>query len=309
MALSSRTSLAAALTALLAGVVLSGCSTNSTTTTGSSSGVLNVVAAENFWGSLASQVGGTHVKVTNIINSPDADPHSYEPTAADARAVSTADLVLVNGIGYDSWAGKLVDANPRSSRTLLDVGKVLGIPDNGNPHRWYSPADVRTVIATITKDLSALAPADAKTFQAQEQTLLATTLKPYFDTIAAIKTRYAGTPVGASESIFAPLADGLGLKLLTPPSFLTAISEGTDPTSRDKLTIDAQIAQHQIKLFVYNSQNATPDIQQQVKAAQAAGIPVDTVTETLTPAGASFQQWQVGQLGRLKDALARGTGR
>lgn len=289
-------------------LLLTGCATSSPSArTGDQP--LKVVAAENFWGSLAGQLGGSHVTVTAIINSPDADPHDYEPTAADGRAMATADLAVVNGVGYDSWASKLLAANPRAARTDLDVGRVLGVPDNGNPHRWYSPDDVRTVIDTLTADLVKLDPADQAYFEQQRTQLLTVGLKTYFDTIASIKATYSGTPVGASESMFALLADGLGLHLLTPESFLDAITGGIDPTARDKTTIDAQISQHRIKVYVYNTQNATPDIQAQLKAARKQGIPIASITETLTPAGASFQDWQVGQLTRLRQALAEGTGR
>ncbi len=119
----------------------------------------------------------------------------------------------------------------------------------------------------------------------------------------------SGTPVGASESIVSRLAATLGLKMLTPYSFLKAISEGTEPTAQDKATIDAQIKGKQIKIYVYNSQNATPDVAAQVKEATAAGIPVTTVTETLTPAGATFQQWQVSELQGIENALHQATGK
>ncbi len=271
--------------------------------------VITVVAAENFWGSLAEQLGGDHVKVTSIINSPDADPHDYEPTAADGREIAAARLAIVNGVGYDAWASKLAAANPSSDRTDLTVGDLVGAKDGDNPHRWYNPDNVRSVIDQITADYKKIDPAAAAFFVTQHDSVLSTNLKSYFDTIASIKTGYAGTPVGASESIFAMLAPATGLDLLTPAAFLKAISEGTDPTAADKATIDAQIKGKQIKVYVYNSQNATPDIQAQVKQATAQGIPVTTITETLTPAGASFQQWQVTQLDALKKALAQATGK
>ena len=296
---------------LLVGAV-SGCSTEASGTApagGAGSTVINVVAAENFWGSLAAQLGGAHVKVTSIIDNPDADPHDYEPAAADARVMAGAGLAIINGVGYDAWAGKLVDANPAPNRTVLTVGDLVGAKDGGNPHLWYNPDDVRTVIDQITADLKKTDPADAAYFDRQHDTVLSTDLKAYFDVIAQIKNTYAGTPVGASESIFAMLAPATGLDLLTPAGFLTAISEGSDPTARDKATIDAQINDKKIKVYVYNSQNATPDIQAQVAAAKAAGIPVTTITETLTPAGASFQDWQVAQLTALKQALATATGK
>ncbi|GAA3369849.1 metal ABC transporter solute-binding protein [Streptomyces antimycoticus] len=267
------------------------------------------MAAENFWGSIAQQLGGSHVHVKSIIDNPAADPHDYEPTAADGRAVATARYTIVNGIGYDPWADKLLSANPDNDRTGLKVGDLVGVRPGGNPHRWYSPADVRKVIEKITADYKKIAPADADYFDARKKTYLATTLATYNRLVSGIKSTYAGTPVGASESIVTPLAQGLGLKLLTPDSFLDAISEGADPTAKDKTAIDRQIKDKKIKVYVYNSQNSTPDVRAQVKEAKAAGTPVATVTETLTPAGSSFQDWQVRQLKGLQTALDRATGR
>jgi zinc/manganese transport system substrate-binding protein len=271
--------------------------------------VIALVSVSGDWGSLAEQLGGSHVKVTSIINNPDADPHDYEPTAADGRAIATAKLAIINGVGYDEWATKLVDANPSASRTTLTVGDLVGAKDGDNPHRWYNPDDVRTVIDQITAGYKKIDPVDGSFFDSRHATVLSTNLKAYFDTIGQIKAGYAGTPVGASKSIFAMLSPALDLNLITPPSFLTAISEGSDPTATDKATIDTQIKNKQLKVYVYNSQNATPDVQAQVDAAKAQGIQVSTITETLTPAGASFQDWQVAQLSSLKRALANATGK
>ncbi|MGW3288672.1 metal ABC transporter solute-binding protein, Zn/Mn family [Streptomyces sp. NPDC001002] len=305
---------AGGLVAVAALAATSGCSTASSddtanagaTTTGKT---IKVVAAENFWGSIASQLGGAHAQVKSIIDNPNADPHDYEPTAADGRLVAGAEYTIVNGIGYDAWADKLLSANPESGRTDLKVGDLVGIKPGGNPHRWYSPDNVHQVIEKITADYKKLDPADAAYFDARKTTFETQTLAPYNKLIADIKAKYANTPIGASESIVTPLAEGLGLKMLTPESFLDAISEGTDPTAKDKQTIDQQISQKLIKVYVYNSQNATPDVQAQVKAAKAEGIPVATVTETLTPAGASFQAWQVRQLQGIEKALGQATGR
>jgi zinc/manganese transport system substrate-binding protein len=289
---------------LVAGV--SGCATSPSGSAADGS-VIAVVAAENFWGSLAEQLGGAHASITNIINSPDADPHSYEASAADGRAIAASRLAIINGVGYDPWATKLVRANPSANRTVLTVGELVGVGDVGNPHRWYNPDNVRAVIDQITADYKAIDPADGAYFDDRHTAVMATNLKAYFDTIGQIRSAYAGTPVGASESIFAMMAPALGLDLLTPTSFLSAISEGNDPSAADKSTIDTQIAAKLIKVYVYNSQNATPDVQAQVDAARANGIPVTTITETLTPSGASFQDWQVAQLNALKQALAKAT--
>jgi zinc/manganese transport system substrate-binding protein len=298
-------------------VAVSACSTSSSAADGSPASsaapgggkVIHVVAAENFWGSIARQLGGSHVTVDSIISNPDADPHDYEPTAADARTVAGAQYTIVNGVGYDAWADKLLSANPAAGRTDLDVGDLVGIKPGGNPHRWYSPSDVHEVIERITADYKKLDPADSADFDRLKNTFENATLGPYNQLISGIRARYAGTPIGASESIVSPLADGLGLRMLTPYSFLSAISEGTDPTAHDKTEIDRQIKDRQIKVYVYNSQNATPDVRRQVDEAKAEGIPVATVTETLTPAGASFQAWQVRELQGLQQALAKATGK
>ncbi|HUY29536.1 MAG TPA: zinc ABC transporter substrate-binding protein [Acidimicrobiales bacterium] len=164
-------------------------------------GTVPVVAAENFWGSIVTQVGGDRVSVTSIITNPNADPHAYEPTPADARAIASARLVVVNGIGYDPWAAKLVAADAGTS-TVLDVGSLLGLRAGANPHRWYDPADVRRVVAAVAADLGRLDPAGASYFRRGARRFLTVALAPYDALVREIRSRYAGTPVGASESIF-----------------------------------------------------------------------------------------------------------
>lgn len=273
-----------------------------------SSAKIQVVAAENFWGSIASQLGADKVSVTAIITSPDTDPHAYEATPSDGRSLASAKYVIYNGVGYDPWVGQALDANPSSGRTTLKVQTLLGLPDDGNPHRWYSPDDVMKVIEQISADYKKIDPADASYFDAQKATFETVGLKQYNDLVQVIKAKYSGTPVAATESIVAPLADALGLKMLTPYSFLQAISEGTDPTAQDKATFDSQIANKEIDVLLFNTQNATPDVQRLVDAATAKGIPIVDVTETLTPASAKFQDWQSKQLQDLQTALAQVTG-
>ena len=274
------------------------------TSTSAGSGAINVVAAENFWGSIAAQLAGSRATVRSIITNPQTDPHAYEPTASDARAIAGAAFVIENGAGYDPWAQKLIDANPSSSRVVLDVGKLNGVAEGGNPHMWYSPTFVRKVIDAITAQMQKLDSADSTYFATQHDNYVSIYLKQYDDLRAEIKQNYSGTPVGATESIFAYLATDLGLNLISPPGFLKAISEGTDPTAADKATMDTQITNKQIKVLVFNSQNSTPDVQALVDKARAKGIPVASVTETLDPANLTFQVWQSKQLQALRDALA-----
>src|SRR5439155_3382276 len=162
----------------------------------SSDGV-KVLAAENFWGSFAVQLGGDRVEVTSIIDNPNADPHDYEPTTADARSMATATFVIVNGIGYDPWADRLLAANPVRGRDVLNVGKLVGIPVGGNPHRWYSPQNVQQVIDAITTEYRKLDPKDASSFDQQRSTFETSGLADYHRLITEIRAKYAGTQVGA----------------------------------------------------------------------------------------------------------------
>ena len=305
------------VTAVCAAVIAGGtaCSTTAPTSpskagSGTVAGAkLAVVSTINAWGSIATQLGGDRVQETSIITDPNTDPHDYEPSAADARTVADSKVVVVNGIGYDGWANKLLAASPSSQRAVVDVGQTVGVAEGGNPHQWYSPDSVAKVVDAITAAYKQADPADAGYFDQQHRQFLDQGLAKYHSLIADIKGKYAGTPVGASESIFAPLSDALALNLITPPDFLKAISEGTDPSPADKATVDQQIAMTAIKVYVFNSQNSTPDVQAQADAARAQGIPVATVTETLAPANASFQDWQSAQLSGLADALHTATGK
>ncbi len=272
-------------------------------------GDVRIVAAENFWGSIASQLGGMHASVQSIIVDPNQDPHSYEPRPADARALATAQLALINGVGYDPWAPRLLAANPVSGRDVIDVGRLLGLHLGDNPHRWYDPNDVETVADAITAALKRLDSSDATYFDSQRQAFERQGLAQYHRLIAQIRARYAGVRVGASESIFALQAPALGLDLITPPEYMKAISEGSEPSAQDTATVRRQISQREIDIWVYNSQNATADIQRLNALARAQRIPIATVTETLAPASASFEQWQVAQLQGIARALHEATGR
>jgi zinc/manganese transport system substrate-binding protein len=266
-------------------------------------GKVNVVAAEDFWGSIAEGVGGNRVAVTDVITNPAADPHDYEPTGDDARALAGAQVSIVNGIGYDEWASKLLAANPDDSRVEVEVGDVLGLKAGDNPHQWYSPESVKRVIAALVAAFEEADPGHDSYYEARAAKFESQGLADYHRLIAKIRGEFAGTPVGASESIFEPLAPALGLKLITPAGFMDGVAEGTEPSPSDKATADHQIADRAIGLWVYNSQNATPDVKRLNEDAEAAGIPIATVTETLTPEGASFEEWMVGELEGIDAAL------
>jgi zinc/manganese transport system substrate-binding protein len=270
---------------------------------------VRVVAAENFWGSIARQLGGVHASVQSIIVNPAQDPHSYEPGAGDARTMATAQLAIVNGVGYDPWAPKLLSADPVDGRLTLTVGSLLGLHEGENPHRWYDPAEVQRTADAITADLQRLDRRHRRYFAQQLLRFQTRGLIAYHRLIDQIRARYAGVPVGASESILALLAPSLGLKLITPQSFMKASSEGSEVTAADVALAERQLDARAVKVWVYNSQNVTPEIQRLNGLARAHGIPIATVTETLSPPTDSFQQWQVSQLRTLAAALHTATGR
>jgi len=307
---SSRTMVAYPFVSVFLLLLLAACGTASSgATPNGGKGTIEVVAAENFWGSIAAQVGGSHVHVTSLIVDPNADPHSHQDNITDARTVADAQYVIFNGAGYDPWMNRLLQANPVSGRRELNIGAFNGKHEGDNPHMWYNPDYITAVANRIRDDLKALDTADANAFDQSAQTFLTTSLKGYHDAIAAIKTKYNGTPIGATESIFSYLAPALGLNLITPASYLKAVSEGQDISAADEAAVEQQISKKQIKILIYNSQNTPNNIQALLVKAKANAIPLATVTETLTPATASYQEWQTAQLQGIQVALAQATGK
>ena len=290
--------------ALVLGVIaaaLTGAACGSTST-GGTSGTIHVVAAENFWGSIVTQLGGTHVSVTSIVSDPNADPHDYQSSASNARAFATAKYVILNGAGYDGWASSLLDANQSSIRTVFTIADLLGKKEGDNPHFWYSPSYVTRVADRITSDLSKIDPADASYFTQQRATLT-NDLKPYTDRIAAIKEQFSGRKVAATESIFVYMASALGLDLISPPAFMQAVAEGNDPPANTVTEFQHQLQTKAATVLVYNRQTATDVTTNLRELASQENIPVVGVTETMQPPGTTFELWQVGELSDVQNAL------
>ncbi len=271
---------------------------------GSSSSTLQVIAGENFWGSIAAQLGGSHVSVTSIVTNPNTDPHEYESSATDARAFATADYVILNGAGYDDWGQKLLSANPSSSRKVLTMADLLHKKAGDNPHFWYNPDWVEKVADRITADYQALDSADSAYFS-QQRAAFRNALQPYHDAVTHIRSTFTGVAVGSTESIFVYMAQALGLNLISPPEFMQAISEGTDPPAQSVAEFQNQVSHHLIKVLVYNRQTSTPITENLKQLAANNSIPVVGISETVQPATSSFQDWQTSQLNALQAALGR----
>jgi zinc/manganese transport system substrate-binding protein len=266
------------------------------------SGTVQVVAGENFWGSLVSQLGGAHVSVTSIVTDPNADPHEYEGNAADAQAVANACLVIENGAGYDTWLLNLVSASSNSHQTILNVQQLLGQGTDANPHFWYSPYYVNDTVKAMYKDLVKIDPANSGYYNQQYATLNAS-LAVYNHRIHVIASQFAGTKVAATEDIFVYLANATKLDLVSPPQFMQAVAEGNDPPASSVVTFQQQLENKSVSLLVYNQQTVTP-LTQNIKALAAQNnIPIVGVTETVQPPDVAFQVWMNAELISLQNGL------
>src|SRR5215470_4588487 len=269
--------------------------------------VIDVVAAENFWGSLVGQLGGTHVNVLSIVSDPNADPHDYESSAQDARAVAVARYVVQNGVGYDDWMAKLLAANPETGRRVYDVGATLGKRPGDNPHLWYNPAYVTMACDHIEADLKALDPKDAAYFTAR-RAAVTTAFAGIRGQLAQIHRDHTNQPVASTESIFAYLARYLGLRLISPPAFMNAVSEGNDPPVASVVQFEHQLSAGQARVLVYNKQTATALTTSVRGIAARHHVPIVGLTETIQPSGESCEQWFGGELAALARALHGGAG-
>src|SRR5208337_3652415 len=198
-------------------------STYTTTSAAGSRGAIQVVAAENFWGSLVSQLGGIHVNVTSIVSNPNTDPHEYESNPGDARAVTNAQLVIVNGAGYDTWALDIISAENTPNQRVLNVQELINQSVTANPHFWYSPYYVNDTVAAMYRDLVAIDPNDTAYFLEQYASLNASLWQDYMKIEVEIKQEFGGAPVASTESIFAYMANATGLDVVSPPGFMQAV--------------------------------------------------------------------------------------
>jgi zinc/manganese transport system substrate-binding protein len=280
-------------------LLLSACGSSTSAT-----GKLDVVAAENTYGNIASQIGGSHVSVTSILTSPNADPHLFEPTTADDLTVAKAKVAVQNGLGYDAFMTKLENAAPSKSRVAVTVADVLGVHGkDANPHLWY---DLPRLDRTATAIAAAFSQADPSHAIAYRRGLhrFERSLAPFRREVTGIRTRFHGMPVAYTEPVPGYLVSAAGLRNLAPDSFTRSIEEGVEPSPSAVAEMSSLVAQHRIRVLLYNPQAVSPITAEMRDAAQKAGIPVVGMRETLPP-GRTFQQWQLAQARALAAALAR----
>jgi len=266
---------------------------------------VTVVAAENFYGDIARQIGGDRVSVTSLLSEANADPREFAPDRADLAAVAGADVVIENGAGYDPWMDALLSASPRASRIVLVCYSVAPdrMPENG--YIWYGVDNAGSAADALMAALSKLRPDDAALFWKNNQDFHRSLvdIKRMF---AIISARWGGAPVGLTENLFLYQTRPLGLRVLTPAEYQKAVGEGTDPPAEAAAEAENQIMDHRIRLLIANGQNASTASQKVQDEARQAGIPVVEVTETM-PAGDSYQSWMLKQLDEIQAALRHRT--
>jgi zinc/manganese transport system substrate-binding protein len=264
-------------------------------------GKIALVAAENFYGSVARQIGGDRVSVASIMNNPDQDPHLFEVSPSIIRQIAAAKIVVYNGADYDPWIEKLLTVTPKPDRTVIVAAEIVNRKAGDNPHLWYNPTTMPAVASALAAALAAADPAHKDDYAARLETFVAS-LEPLNEKIAAIRGKFAGIPVTASEPVFGYMADALKLTMRNE-RFQLAIMNDTEPSARDLAAFERDLKTHQVRVLFYNKQAQNSIVQHLVDLARASNIPVVGVTET-APSGASYQDWMLMQLDETQRALA-----
>jgi zinc/manganese transport system substrate-binding protein len=285
----------------IAGLAFAGLLMLAQTAAAPAAGPLKLVAAENFYGNVAQQIGGPQVEVVSVMSSPDQDPHLFETSPGVLRRLADAHIVIYNGADYDPWMPKLLTATPRPGRVAIVAADLVHRRVGDNPHLWYDPATMPAVARALAATLAKLDPAHAADYRARLQAFLGS-LKPIDDKIAALRRKYAGAAVTATEPVFGHMAAALGLQMRNE-KFQLSIMNDTEPAARDVAAFERDLKEHKVRVLFYNKQASSKIVQHLVALARANHVPVVGVTETVLP-GMTFQQWVQSELADTEKALA-----
>jgi zinc/manganese transport system substrate-binding protein len=262
-----------------------------------------MVAAENVYGGVAQQIGGPAVAVTSIINSPGQDPHLFEVSPAVVRQVADARIVIVNGAGYDPWMMRLLKTAPRNERVIINVDRLLGGAPGRNPHLWYDPATMPEVARALTAALDKIDPAHTPGHAERLAATLAA-LRRVQARVTQMRAKWRGTPVTATEPVFGPMAQALGLNMRNK-RFQLAVMNEVEPSAHDLAAIEDDLRQHKVKALIYNKQVSSPLTARLIAIAEKANVPVAAVTE-MQPSDTTFADWMLSELDTLDQALSGG---
>jgi len=290
--------------AVLAATACSSAGTANTTGTAKTvPGAIVAVGAENEYADVIGQVGGKYVNVTAIMSNPNTDPHTFEASAQIAQEVSQAQLVVQNGVGYDTFMNTIENAQPAASRKVIDVQQLLGLPDSTpNPHLWYKPGTMTAVANAVAQDLSDIQPSHAAYFKASAKTFI-DDLTSWEAAIATFKATYPNTTVATTEPVADYLLQALNADNMTPWPLQADIMNGVDPSPQDVATQRSLFVDHKVKVFLYNQQVTDSLTQSFLQAAKRAGVPVVGVYETMPTPGYDYQSWMLAEVRALRRAL------
>jgi len=264
---------------------------------------VKIVAAENFYGDIAAQIGGGEVAVTSILTNPNQDPHLFEASTETAKALANAKVVIANGVDYDPWLEKLITANKAPGRKEIVVAALVGRKAGDNPHLWYDPAYMETAAKAIAAALAQANPAHEADYQ-QREVAFVDSLAPLKAKIAGMKAKFAGQPVTMSEPVFGYQAQLIGLNVRNQ-GFALSVMNNTEPSASQVAGFEDDLKKHRVKAMMFNAQASEPAVQRLVEIAKANRIPVVGVSET-EPPGKTYQAWMLGQLNALDRALSGG---
>ncbi|MFZ3239689.1 MAG: zinc ABC transporter substrate-binding protein [Pseudolabrys sp.] len=260
-----------------------------------------VVATENFYGDIARQIGGDRVAVVSIMSNPDQDPHLFETTPATVRQIAKAQIVIVNGANYDPWMEKLLAATSRAGRVVITAADLTGRKAGDNPHLWYDPATMPAVATAFADALTKTDTVHASDYAARLKATLET-LERITARVAHLKAKHAGAVVTATEPVFGPMAEALGLTMRNQ-RFQLAMMNDTEPSARDLAAFERDLKERKVRVLIYNSQVSEKLTERLREIATRSKVPVVGVTETM-PANTSFQDWVLGELDALDKALS-----
>ena len=264
-------------------------------------GPVGVVAAENFYGDIAAQVGGPGVKVTSILSNPDQDPHLFEASPSVGRSVSQARIIIYNGIGYDPWMRRLLGAARSSRQRTIVVSDLMEKKDGDNPHIWYDPLTMLRLARALSGALASADPAH-KADYARRLTQFEESLKPVMSKIASLRRRFTGISVTATEPIFGYMFAALGMKV-RDQSFQLSVMNNTEPSPSDIANLENDLKDRKVRLMIYNSQATDPVASRMENLARESHVAVVGATET-EPPGVDYQQWMLRELDAVDHALS-----
>jgi len=266
-------------------------------------GPVRAIGVENEYADVISQIGGKYVQVQAIETDPNTDPHTFEASPKIAQEIAAAQLIVVNGVGYDDWADKIMSASHRPNRKVINVQQLLGLPDDtANPHLWFDPKTMPAVAKAVGDTLAELDPAQAAYFHANAEKFVAS-LEPWKTAIAAFKAKHDKTPVAVTEPVADYLLQAMGFNILTPFTLEKAIMDGNDPSPQDVTTQNGLLSGHKVKVFAYNQQVTDALTKSFLDASKRAGIPVVGVYETMPTPGYTYQSWMLAEVAALEKAV------